>query len=213
MLKNTVVLATTNQGKIKELQEPMQIFGLQIVGLDAFPNLEPVEETGLTFAENSWLKANYVAQTTGLVACADDSGLEVEALGGLPGVRSARYSEPGEFSGALAELSQDERNILKLIASLREIPLLQRAARFCCCMTVVAPGGQSLVSHGYWEGRIISTPRGKNGFGYDPIFFDPELGRTAAELSREEKMAHSHRGKALQQTLAGWQEFWKHLHI
>lgn len=204
--QDTVVLATRNPGKICELAEPLQAFGLNVLGLDAFPNMPEVEETGLTFEENALLKARTISQLTGLVAIADDSGLEVDALDGAPGVHSARYSNdmpdlPGE--------TKDERNIMKLLAALSSISLSQREARFRTVMAACTPQGASLVAQGQWEGRILYAPRGKNGFGYDPIFFDPEVGRTAAELSREEKMARSHRGKALVELLRLWPKFWE----
>lgn len=205
-LQDTVILATRNPGKIRELAEPLQAFGLNVLGLDAFPDAPEVEETGLTFEENALLKARTIAELTGLVAIADDSGLEVEALDGVPGVHSARYSDdmpdlPGE--------TKDERNIMKLLAALSSVPLSQREARFCTVMAACTPQGASLVAQGQWEGRILYAPRGKNGFGYDPVFFDPEVGRTAAELSREEKMARSHRGKALAELLRLWPKFWE----
>ena len=202
----TVVLATRNQGKVREMEEPLRAFGLRVVGLDAFPDLPEVEETGTTFEENALLKARDVARRTGLVAIADDSGLEVDALGGAPGVRSARYSDdmpdlPGD--------SKDERNVMKLLAALSSARLWQRSARFRTVIAVCTPEGDTLIAPGVWEGNVACSPRGKNGFGYDPVFLDPELGRTAAELSREEKMARSHRGNALRELLRLWPAFWE----
>lgn len=202
----TVVLATRNKGKVREMEEPLRAFGLRVVGLDAFPDLPEVAETGATFEENALLKARDVARRTGLVAIADDSGLEVDALDGAPGVRSARYSDdmpdlPGE--------SKDERNIMKLLAALSSARLWQRSARFRTVIAACTPEGDTLVAPGAWEGSIACSPRGKNGFGYDPVFLDPELGRTAAELSREEKMARSHRGNALRELLRLWPAFWE----
>ena len=191
----TVVLATRNQGKVREMEEPLRAFGLRVVGLDAFPDLPEVAETGATFEENALLKARDVSRRTGLVAIADDSGLEVDALDGAPGVHSARYSDdmpdlPGD--------SKDERNVMKLLAALSSARLWQRSARFRTVIAACTPEGDTLVA-----------PRGKNGFGYDPVFLDPELGRTAAELSREEKMARSHRGNALRELLRLWPAFWE----
>lgn len=202
----TVVLATRNQGKVREMEEPLRAFGLRVVGLDAFPDLPEVEETGATFEENALLKARDVARRTGLVAIADDSGLEVDALDGAPGVRSARYSDdmpdlPGE--------SKDERNVMKLLAALSSARLWQRSARFRTVIAACTPEGDTLIAPGVWEGSVACSPRGKNGFGYDPVFLDPELGRTAAELSREEKMARSHRGNALRELLRLWPAFWE----
>ena len=202
----TIVLATRNKGKVREMEEPLRAFGLRVVGLDAFPDLPEVEETGTTFEENALLKARDVARRTGLLAIADDSGLEVDALDGAPGVRSARYSDdmpdlPGE--------SKDERNVMKLLAVLSSARLWQRSARFRTVIAACTPEGDTLVAPGTWEGSIACSPRGKNGFGYDPVFLDPELGRTAAELSREEKMARSHRGNALRELLRLWPAFWE----
>lgn len=202
----TVVLATRNKGKVREMEEPLRAFGLRVVGLDAFPDLPEVEETGATFEENALLKARDVARRTGLVAIADDSGLEVDALDGAPGVHSARYSDdmpdlPGE--------SKDERNVMKLLASLSSARLWQRSARFRTVIAACTPEGDTLVAPGAWEGSIACSPRGKNGFGYDPVFLDPELGRTAAELGAEEKMTRSHRGNALRELLRLWPAFWE----
>lgn len=202
----TVVLATRNKGKVREMEEPLRAFGLRVVGLDAFPDLPEVEETGATFEENALLKARDVARRTGLLAIADDSGLEVDALDGAPGVHSARYSDdmpnlPGE--------SKDERNIMKLLAALSSARLWQRSARFRTVIAACTPEGDTLVAPGAWEGSIACSPRGKNGFGYDPVFLDPELGRTAAELGAEEKMARSHRGNALRELLRLWPAFWE----
>lgn len=202
----TIVLATRNKGKVREMEEPLRAFGLRVVGLDAFPDLPEVEETGATFEENALLKARDVARRTGLLAIADDSGLEVDALDGAPGVRSARYSDdmpdlPGE--------SKDERNVMKLLAALSSARLWQRSARFRTVIAACTPEGDTLVAPGTWEGSIACSPRGKNGFGYDPVFLDPELGRTAAELSPEEKMARSHRGNALRELLRLWPAFWE----
>lgn len=202
----TIVLATRNKGKVRELEEPLRAFGLRVVELDAFPNLPEVEETGSTFEENALLKARDVSRRTGLVAIADDSGLEVDALEGAPGVRSARYSDdmpdlPGE--------TKDERNTMKLLAALSSVRLWNRSARFRTVIAVCTPEGDTLVAPGVWEGSVACSPRGKNGFGYDPVFLDPELGRTAAELTPEEKMARSHRGRALRELLRLWPAFWE----
>lgn len=202
---DTIVLATRNLGKIRELEEPLKAFGLRVVGLHAFPNLPEIAETGKSFAENSLLKASKVCELTGLTAIADDSGLEVDALHGAPGIYSARYSDdmPG-----LPAANRDERNILKLLAALAAIPLGQRQARFHCVITACTPDGRTLTTTGTWEGQIALAPSGKNGFGYDPVFFDPTLGRTAAQLTPALKSARSHRGQALRKLLSQWPAFW-----
>ena len=204
-MQTTVVLATRNAGKVRELEDPLRAFGLRVVGLDAFPNAPEVEETGTTFAENALLKARTIAEALNLTAVADDSGLEVDALEGAPGIYSARYSD--ETPG-LPGATRDERNNQKLLAVLSNVPLSNRGARFRCAMAACKPDGTHIVTLGDWEGRILYQPRGANGFGYDPLLFDPELGRTAAELSKADKMRRSHRAKALAALLRQWPAFW-----
>ena len=191
----TIVLATRNQGKVRELAEPLRAFGLRVVGLDAFPDLPEVEETGTTFEENALLKAREVSKRTGLVAIADDSGLEVDALNGAPGVYSARYSEDmPDLPGA----TKDERNTMKLLAALSSVRLWNRSARFRTVVAVCTPEGETLIAPGTWEGSVACSPRG-----------NPELGLTAAEMSPEEKMSRSHRAKALRELLRLWPSFWE----
>ena len=198
-----VVLATRNQGKVRELDSLLQPLGIRVLGLDSFPSIGEIEETGTTFAENALLKASTVSKLSGLVAIADDSGLEVDALGGAPGVYSARYSEePGKPA-------TDERNIEKVLALTAAVPDGQRGIRFCCTMAACASDGRHILAEGAWEGLLARAPAGDNGFGYDPVFFDPELGRTVAQLSREEKNSRSHRAKAVQGLLALWPAFWQ----
>lgn len=183
-----VVLASGNAGKVREFQallgpewrvRPQSEFG---VG--------PVEETGDTFIANALLKARHAARLTGLPALADDSGLEVDALGGEPGVRSARYAGSG---------ADDAANNGRLLAALDGVPDAQRTARFRCVLVwVEGPDDESpLVAEGAWEGRILPAPRGSGGFGYDPLFLDPGTGLAAAELDPDAKNARSHRGRAL----------------
>jgi len=198
--QDTIVLATRNKGKIAELSAMLQGFGLTVRGLSDFPEIGEIEETGTSFSENSRIKARAVAEQTGLVAVADDSGLEVDFLDGAPGVYSARYA---------GEDGNDEANNEKLLAALSGVPEDKRGARFMCVMTAYAPNGQTLVARGAWEGRVAFAPAGQNGFGYDPLFLDPEKGVTAAELPAEVKNARSHRGKALRNLLAEWPEFWR----
>ncbi len=203
-MQQKVILATTNAGKVRELANALEQYGLEVLGLDAFPNLEDVEETGSTFVENALLKARYVADATGLIAIADDSGLEVEALQGRPGVHSARYGSDWEF---LPEESKDARNIRKLLHELKDIPAPQRTARFMCAMAACKPQGKECTAVGQWQGVLLDTPRGANGFGYDPIFFDQDFQRSAAELSKEEKNSRSHRGNALRALMDMWADF------
>lgn len=199
-----VVLATSNAGKIRELAEPLATYGMEVVGLDAFPDLGDIEENGQTFEENALIKARTVCLYTGLITIADDSGLEVAALNGQPGVHSARYSDDWHTHDGE---SRDARNIRKLLHQMASVPEEQRQARFVTCMVAVKPDGQELVVHGTWEGKILTSPMGDNGFGYDPVFFDISLGKSAAQLTRDEKNARSHRGNALRALLSGWQNF------
>ena len=196
---DTVILATRNQGKIAELSLLAAPLRLRLQGLP--DNCPEVEETGATFAENALLKARAAAMGTGHVAIADDSGLEVDALDNAPGVRSARYSEGPQGPAT------DARNLEKLLAVLRGVP--RRTARFRCALAACTPKGASLVVEGTWEGRIAAEPSGHNGFGYDPVFFDPALGCTAASLTREEKNRRSHRARALAALLREWPAFWR----
>jgi XTP/dITP diphosphohydrolase len=156
--------------------------------LDEFSGARAPEETEDSYRGNALLKARAAAGFSGLLALADDSGLEVDALGGLPGVRSARFGGPG---------LDDAGRCRRLLEVLREVPDEQRTGRFRCVIAVVEPHGREDVVDGVVEGVILTAPRGKGGFGYDPLFFYPPLGRTLAELSETEKAAVSHRGRAL----------------
>ena len=189
----TIVLATTNAGKVREFGQlfaasglALRVIGLREVGVEAPP------ETGTTFAENALLKARHAATASGHLAFADDSGLEVDGLGGAPGVRSARYA--GEGAG-------DEANRQRLIAALAGVPEGARGGRFRCAIAIARPDGTAEVAEGSCEGVAITTPRGDNGFGYDPLFFLPERGRTMAELAPAEKNAISHRARATARAL------------
>jgi non-canonical purine NTP pyrophosphatase, rdgB/HAM1 family len=188
-----VVLATGNAGKVRELASLLSDFGLDVVAQTEL-NVESVEETGLTFIENAILKARHAAKVTGLPAIADDSGLAVNVLGGAPGIYSARYA---------GEDASDQQNLEKLLVALKDVPDDQRQAQFHCVLVYMrhAEDPTPLVCHGTWPGRITREAAGNGGFGYDPIFFVPDAGKTAAELSREEKIAVSHRGQALKQLL------------
>ncbi|MBR6674058.1 MAG: RdgB/HAM1 family non-canonical purine NTP pyrophosphatase [Mailhella sp.] len=197
----TLILATRNQGKVRELRDPLARFGFDVQSLpEDFPE---IEENDTTFEENALIKARAVANALGVAAAADDSGLEVDALGGAPGVYSARYSEDWP---AVEGESKDERNNRKLLVELEGVPFEKRTARFRCCMALVIPGGEEIVVSGAWEGNIGFERAGSNGFGYDPLFIDPELELTGAELTREAKMVRSHRGKALAKLLAEVEE-------
>ncbi|MHC1790785.1 XTP/dITP diphosphatase [Solidesulfovibrio sp.] len=191
----TVVLATRNAGKIKELNALLAGLGVTVIGLADFPAIGEIPETGDTFLENARQKAQAVCQATGLVSLADDSGLCVDALSGAPGVRSARYA---------GEDASDAANNAKLLAALAHVPEPARTCRFVSVVVAAAPDGRELTAEGTWEGRVATSPAGDGGFGYDPLFFDPTAGKTAAELTAAEKNARSHRGKALAALLAKW---------
>lgn len=187
---NKIVLASGNRRKIAELQQILGGFGMTVVPQGEF-GVPEAEETGLTFVENAILKARNAARHTGLPAIADDSGIEVDALNGAPGIYSARFSGPG---------ATDASNNALLVAKLREVPEAQRTARYHAVLVLLrhADDPTPLIAHGSWEGHIVLEPRGTNGFGYDPHFLVPGSGGlTAAELAPEEKHRLSHRGKAL----------------
>lgn len=182
-----VVIATKNKGKVQDFKAIFQPLGYEVVSmLDVAPNLE-IEETGKTFEENARLKAEALAEKLNMVVIADDSGLEVDALGGEPGVFSARYA--GDHD--------DEANIQKVLKKLENVPEDKRGARFVCVLAIAGPNMETHTVKGTCEGIITTEKRGSNGFGYDPIFYVPEINRTMAELSAEEKGAISHRGNAI----------------
>jgi XTP/dITP diphosphohydrolase len=180
-----IVLATRNAGKIAELRRILS--GFDIVGLEEFPSIGEVAETGVTFEENALLKAHAVAQGSGLPAVADDSGLCVDVLGGMPGVFSARWS---------GRHGDDRANLDLLLAQLSDVPADRLTAHFACAAALALPSGESRVVEGALPGRLVTTPRGSNGFGYDPIFVPDGHDRTTAEMPPEEKDAISHRGRA-----------------
>lgn len=186
-----LLLATQNQGKVRELQDPLRALDIDVVGLHDL-NVGQAEETGATFLENATIKARSAAEETGLWALAEDSGLQVDALHGAPGVRSARFA--GEDAG-------DRENNAKLLAELAEIEEPRRTGRFCCVMVLAAPDGRLWSTEGTCPGRILTEPRGEGGFGYDPLFVPDGEERTFAELSSREKGALSHRGMALRKML------------
>lgn len=184
-----LILATRNRGKLLEVREILSPVGVEVVGLEEFPNLPDLVEDGESFVENARKKSQIVAKLTGEFALSDDSGLEVEALGGKPGVRSARYA---------GEWATDEENNAKLLRELEGVPPSDRKARFRCVTVLSSPDGRWWATEGTWEGIIAERPRGSYGFGYDPVFLLPDLGKTVAELTPEEKNSMSHRAKALE---------------
>lgn len=184
-----VVLATRNAGKAKEIGRILEGSGVEIISLEGFPGVELPPEIGSTMEENALLKARAVAEKTGLPALADDSGLEVDFLGGAPGVYSARYS---------GEKATDEENWKKLLRELEGVPVEKRGARFRCAIALVGFDENEYLFEGVFEGSIAEAPKGTNGFGYDPVFIANETGRTAAELAPDEKNRISHRANALE---------------
>lgn len=183
----TLLVATHNQGKIREYRSLLANLPLAVTWLDQEGITFEVEEIGSTFAANACLKAEQYANLTGLWTWADDSGLEVDALGGEPGVYSARYGGPG---------LTDRDRYLRLLSALRELPHAPRTARFRCVVAIAAPGGPIYTVEGVVEGEIVDEPRGEFGFGYDPIFYMPGHGATMAELPPGVKNRISHRGQA-----------------
>jgi XTP/dITP diphosphohydrolase len=181
-----LLAATNNKGKIKEIREILSDLGIMVITpQEAGLSLE-VEETGTTFEENAALKARAWSKASGMPSLADDSGLCVDALGGKPGIMSARFAGVG---------ASDEDNIALLLSSLKGVR--ERSARFVCVAALALPAGRVISGEGRYEGVIIDTPMGSEGFGYDPVFFDPQMGKTLAQMSPEEKNARSHRRHAL----------------
>jgi XTP/dITP diphosphohydrolase len=196
-----LVLASGNPGKLREMRELLEPLDFELVPQSSLA-IASVEETGATFTDNALLKAHHAAAHSGLWAIADDSGLEVDALGGKPGVRSARYA---------GEDASDRRNLEKLLEALRDVPDDLRTARYRCSIALVrsADDPAPLIAEGVWEGRILRTPRGSGGFGYDPLFEPAGLEVTVAELEPAVKNSMSHRGQALRslrRQLQGWSE-------
>jgi XTP/dITP diphosphohydrolase len=184
--RQLLVLATRNAGKTREIRQFFGDFHVEIKNLDDFGPIPPVEEDGTTFDENAYKKASSTAKILGLPALADDSGLEVEALGGAPGVHSARYAGPD---------AADAENNAKLLREMEG--KTNRAAAFVCVISIAVPSGAALTYEARCKGLIAEAPGGNNGFGYDPVFYYPPLNRTFAQISAEEKNRVSHRGKAL----------------
>ncbi|WP_017222789.1 XTP/dITP diphosphatase [Moritella dasanensis] len=193
-----VVLATGNPGKVREMSALLAEFGLEVLPQSDF-NIVEADETGTTFIENAIIKAKHAATLTGLPAIADDSGLAVDALQGVPGIYSARYAGVD---------ASDRDNLLKLLDALKGVPTAQRTARFHCVLVYMthAEDPTPLVCHGSWDGVITEQPSGEDGFGYDPIFFVESEGCTSAELTKQRKSELSHRGQALTKLLAAMHE-------
>lgn len=195
-----VILASKNQHKLTELSAILSQLGFEIAleseyGLDI-----DVEETGTTFEENSFLKADAVMKASGLPVLADDSGLMVDALNGAPGVYSARYGHK----------ASDKERTAYLLENMKDVPEKKRGAKFVCVITCLFPDGRKIVARGECPGVIARAPHGENGFGYDPVFYLPELGMTYAELPSEQKNAISHRARALQDFCRKYQEVQNH---
>jgi XTP/dITP diphosphohydrolase len=190
-----LVLATNNPKKLAELRRVVDSAQLpvEVLGLAELPRYPEPEESERTFEGNALIKAREAARHLGLVAVADDSGIEVDELNGMPGVRSARWAGP---------MGDDEENNELLLAQLHGVPEQRRGARFRCALSLVTPDGEEFTWHGVMEGRIADAPAGDNGFGYDPLFIPDGDSRTTAELSSEEKDAISHRGKAVRAFVA-----------
>ena len=190
-MSHKLLLATRNQGKIVEFRRILDAIApgeIELVGLDQFPELHDVDETGSTFEENALLKAREMSEATGLPAIADDSGLCVDALNGDPGIFSARWA---------GTHGDDKANLEKVLGQLKDVPDEERTARFMCVASLVLPDGREQVAEGRFEGHILHAPVGENGFGYDPIFQPLGLSISSAQMSAEEKDLVSHRGKSL----------------
>jgi len=191
-----LVLASGNQGKLREFSQLFAGKGIQVIPQNEFDIIE-VEETGLSFVENAILKARNACKFSGLPALADDSGLEVDALKGAPGIYSARYAGSD---------ATDKDNYVKLLTALKDIPPKERSARFQCVLVYMRHENDPTpqVFQGSWEGQILTEPSGAEGFGYDPIFLVPSEACSSAELSKDKKNALSHRGQAIQELLRNW---------
>ncbi len=188
MFDRPIILATKNTGKVREFEALLADFGVEFRSLNDFGSIPEVVEDGKTFEENAYKKASQTARMLGFPALADDSGLVVEALGGEPGIRSARYA---------GDDASDKENNRKLLAAMKGLE--DRRAAFECVISIAVPRGPALTYEARCEGVIAPEPSGSNGFGYDPVFFYPPLGRTFAQLAPDEKNRISHRGKAMEE--------------
>ena len=195
-----ILIATTNPGKLRDFAAAAAPYAIEIQSIVNFASLPPVIEDGLTFEANARKKAEaYSMYAPAEMVLADDSGLEVDALGGAPGVHSARYA--ADAPHLVDNNTDDQDNNLRLIRELKTVPPEKRTGRFVCVIAAARDGQTLTVFRGVAEGAILDKPRGSNGFGYDPLFFFPPIGKTFAELTDEEKAAYSHRGAAFRQLL------------
>jgi XTP/dITP diphosphohydrolase len=200
-----VLMATSNPGKLRDFAGAASPHGIDIASLANFTSLPQVKEDGNTFEANARKKAeHYSRYSAGEIVVADDSGLEVDALGGAPGVHSARYA--AEQPHLLTNNTNDQANNTRLLRELKKVPPENRSGRFVCVIAVARNGETLGVFRGQAEGMILDRPRGSNGFGYDPLFYFPQLQKTFAELTPEEKAKHSHRGEAFRKFISWWME-------
>lgn len=197
-MNKLIIIATKNIGKAKEFTSIFNEYGYEVKTLLDFPDIADVPETGTTFSENAFQKANEISKQLNTIVLADDSGLEVDALGGKPGIYSARFA---------GEHGNDDKNNQKLLQELKDVPDEKRTANFHCSLVLVGPNREPLFVEGKVSGRILDKEQGTYGFGYDPLFYIPELDQSMAELTSEEKNKISHRGRAIDQLkdhLAEW---------
>jgi XTP/dITP diphosphohydrolase len=195
-----ILIATSNPGKLRDFAGAAAPHGIEIAGIPNFASLQAVVEDGLTFEENARKKAEeYSRHAAGEIVVADDSGLEVDALNGAPGVHSARYS--AEQPHLVNENTDDQANNARVLRELKNVPAQKRTGRFVCVLAAARDGRTLATFRGTAEGVILEIARGTNGFGYDPLFYFPQIQKTFAELSAEEKARHSHRGAAFRQFL------------
>jgi len=188
MMLNTIVIASKNKGKIEEIKDMLSDLPIEILSMNHYPKAPDVEENGRTFLENALLKAHAISDFTGMPVLADDSGLEVDHLAGGPGIFSSRYAGAGATDG---------ENNDKLLMALKNVPAEQRGASFRCVLVLYWPQGAYKAFEGHWRGRIGGEYRGDHGFGYDPLFYLPEIGKTVAEITPAEKNKWSHRSQAV----------------
>jgi XTP/dITP diphosphohydrolase len=190
MMPKMIVIASKNNGKVDEIKAMLSDLPVEIISLNEYANAPDVEEKGGTFLENALLKGKTISKFTGLPVVADDSGLEVDHLAGGPGIYSARYAGPN---------ATDEENNRKLLAALEGVPVPRRGATFRCVLVLYSPHGEHKVFEGRWRGCIGEELHGGHGFGYDPLFYLPEIGKTVAEITAAEKNKLSHRSQAVQE--------------